>query len=389
MIYLDHAATTAVDPGVFAAMTPWLTSSCGNPSSAYDYGYDARAAITRAREQTAALISASPDRIFFTSGGTEADNWVLCSTARMSASKGRHIISTNMEHHAILHTLDYLEENGFEVTRLPVSEDGFVTPKQLEEAIRPDTILVSVMFANNEIGTIQPIRALSAVAHRHGIRFHTDAVQAFGQIPIDVAELGIDMLSASSHKLYGPKGCGCLYVREGIDLPPRLFGGAQENGMRAGTENVPGIVGFGAAAAIAMEQMTETMEKETKLRDFLITQVLRRIPYARLNGSHKNRLPGNANFSFQFVEGSTLLIMLDMKGICASTGSACTASSSSPSHVLRAIGLPDDLARGSLRLTLGRNTTEEEIHIVVDALEEILENLRSVSEDYNRIILRR
>lgn len=388
MIYLDHAATTGVRPEVFRVMTPYLTDAYGNPSSAYDHGSAARAAVTRAREQVAALLSAAPDRIFFTSGGSEADNWALRGAARMLAPRGRHIISTAIEHHAVLHTLDYLEAAGFEITRLPVSEDGFVSPLQLERAIRPDTILVSIMFANNEIGTIQPIKDLAAVARARRILFHTDAVQAFGQVPIDVNELGIDMLSASAHKLYGPKGTGCLYIRDGISLPPLIFGGAQESGMRAGTENVAGIAGFGEAASLARTEMPETIQRETALRDHLIRRILHQIPFSRLNGSPKNRLPGNANFSFQFADGPTMLIMLDMKGICASTGSACAASSKAPSHVLRAIGLPDSLARGSLRLTLGRETTEEELNIVIDSLEEILANLRELSDSYHRIIRR-
>lgn len=388
MIYLDHAATTGVRPEVFEAMTPYLKDSYGNPSSAYDHAFLARNAVKQAREQVGALIHADPDRIFFTSGGTESDNWALRSAARMLSAKGKHIITTAIEHHAILHTANFLEGLGFSVTRLPVDENGFVSPRQLEAAIRPDTILISIMFANNEIGSVQPIGELAAIAKKHGILFHTDAVQAFGQIPISVKESGIDMLSASSHKLYGPKGVGCLYIREGIDLPPLLFGGGQEKGSRAGTENVPGIVGFGMAAELAGKEMAETMERESRLRDYLITSVLQRIPYSRLNGGSRNRLPGNASFAFQFVEGATLLIMLDMKGICASAGSACTASSNSPSHVLKAIGLPDDIARGSLRLTLGRETTREEIDFTVDALEEVLSNLRDLSDDYNRITRR-
>lgn len=388
MIYLDHAATTGVRPEVFEAMTPYLKDSYGNPSSAYDHAFLARNAVKQAREQVGALIHADPDRIFFTSGGTESDNWALRSAARMLSAKGKHIITTAIEHHAILHTANFLEGLGFSVTRLPVDENGFVSPRQLEATIRPDTILISIMFANNEIGSVQPIGELAAIAKKHGILFHTDAVQAFGQIPISVKESGIDMLSASSHKLYGPKGVGCLYIREGIDLPPLLFGGGQEKGSRAGTENVPGIVGFGMAAELAGKEMAETMERESRLRDYLITSVLQRIPYSRLNGGSRNRLPGNASFAFQFVEGATLLIMLDMKGICASAGSACTASSNSPSHVLKAIGLPDDIARGSLRLTLGRETTREEIDFTVDALEEVLSNLRDLSDDYNRITRR-
>ncbi len=385
MIYLDHAATTGVRPEVFEIMKPYLTGSYGNPSSVYEHAFAARDAVAKARTQVASLLHTDPSCIFFTSGGSEADNWALRGIARMLAQKGRHIITTNIEHHAILHTADHLESNGFEITRLSVNENGFITAKQLESAVRPDTILVSVMFANNEIGTIQPIRELAAVAHRHDILFHTDAVQAFGQIPIDVNDLGIDLLSASAHKLYGPKGVGCLYIREGIKLPPLIFGGSQEHGMRAGTENVAGIAGFGEAAALAQAEMQDTIERETALRDYLIEQILERIPFVRLNGSRCNRLPGNANFGFQFVEGATLLIMLDMKGICASAGSACTASSHTPSHVLKAIGLPDEIARGSLRLTLGRETTQEDLDITIDALEEILSNLRDLSEEYIRI----
>ena len=386
MIYLDHAATTGVRPEVFAAMKPWLEGSYGNPSSAYDFGFSARAAVNRARKQVSALIGASPDEIFFTSGGTESDNWVLQGCARIAGSRKGHIITTAIEHHAILHTADYLEQTGFSITRLMPDENGLISPRSLEAAIRPDTILVSIMLANNEIGTIQPIRDLAGIAHAHHILFHTDAVQAFGQIPIDVSELGVDFLSASSHKLYGPKGCGCLYIRTGFTLPPLLFGGGQESGMRAGTEAVPSIVGFGAAAELAAAEMAETSAREQSLRDLLISRILSEIPFSRLNGSPVSRLPGNANFSFQFVEGATLLIMLDMKGICVSTGSACTASSSESSHVLQAIGLPDDLARSSIRITIGRENTEEDIQTAADALKEIIANLRSMSEAYLRMV---
>lgn len=386
MIYLDHAATTGVRPEVFAAMKPWLEGSYGNPSSAYDFGFSARAAVNRARKQVSALIGASPDEIFFTSGGTESDNWVLQGCARIAGSRKGHIITTAIEHHAILHTADYLEQTGFSITRLMPDENGLISPRSLETAIRPDTILVSIMLANNEIGTIQPIRELAGIAHAHHILFHTDAVQAFGQIPIDVSELGVDFLSASSHKLYGPKGCGCLYIRTGFTLPPLLFGGSQESGMRAGTEAVPSIVGFGTAAELAAAEMAETSAREQSLRDLLISRILSEIPFSRLNGSPVSRLPGNANFSFQFVEGATLLIMLDMKGICVSTGSACTASSSESSHVLQAIGLPDDLARSSIRITIGRENTEEDIQTAADALKEIIANLRSMSEAYLRMV---
>ena len=389
MIYLDHAATTGVRPEVFAAMKPWLEGSYGNPSSAYDFGFSARAAVNRARKQVSALIGASPDEIFFTSGGTESDNWVLQGCARIAGSRKGHIITTAIEHHAILHTADYLEQTGFSITRLMPDENGLISPRSLEAAIRPDTILVSIMLANNEIGTIQPIRELAGVAHAHHILFHTDAVQAFGQIPIDVSELGVDFLSASSHKLYGPKGCGCLYIRTGFTLPPLLFGGGQESGMRAGTEAVPSIVGFGAAAELAAAEMAETSAREQSLRHLLISRILSEIPFSRLNGSPVSRLPGNANFSFQFVEGATLLIMLDMKGICVSTGSACTASSSESSHVLQAIGLPDDLARSSIRITIGRENTEEDIQTTADALKEIIANLRSMSEAYLRMVKKR
>lgn len=386
MIYLDHAATTGVRPEVFAAMKPWLEGSYGNPSSAYDFGFSARAAVNRARKQVSALIGASPDEIFFTSGGTESDNWVLQGCARIAGSRKGHIITTAIEHHAILHTADYLEQTGFSITRLMPDENGLISPRSLEAAIRPDTILISIMLANNEIGTIQPIRELAGIAHAHHILFHTDAVQAFGQIPIDVSELGVDFLSASSHKLYGPKGCGCLYIRTGFTLPPLLFGGGQESGMRAGTEAVPSIVGFGAAAELAAAEMAETSAREQSLRDLLISRILSEIPFSRLNGSPVSRLPGNANFSFQFVEGATLLIMLDMKGICVSTGSACTSSSSESSHVLQAIGLPDDLARSSIRITIGRENTEEDIQTAADALKEIIANLRSMSEAYLRMV---
>ena len=342
-----------------------------------------------ARAHTAALIHADPKRIFFTSGGSESDSWALIGCARLLRCKGNHIIVSAIEHHAILHAAAFLEDEGFDVTYLMPDAAGFIHPENLLKAMRPDTILVSIMMANNEIGTIQPISDLAYIAHTNGCEgclFHTDAVQAYGQIPIDVKRLGVDLLSASAHKIYGPKGIGLLYIRDGVTLTPLIFGGGQESGIRGGTENVPAIAGFGVAAKIAFNQMRSTMRHEIALRNYLIQRVLHEIPFCQLNGSHQNRLPGNANFSFEYVEGSSLLMMLDAQGICASSGSACASSSAEPSHVLTAIGLSDELAHASLRLTLGRNTTKKELDLVVSILKETIDQLRSISDSYlNRI----
>lgn len=385
LIYLDHAATTAVHPDVLKEMLPYFTDKFGNPSSVYGFAANNKNKLTEARETIAGALGAKPEEIYFTAGGSESDNWALKCTAEAYGVHGGHIITTKIEHHAILHTCKYLENRGYDVTYLDVDENGLVDLNTLEAAIRPDTFLISIMFANNEIGTIEPIKEIGEVAHRHGILFHTDAVQAFGQIPIQVDEMNIDMLSASGHKFNGPKGIGFLYIRKGLKLKSFIHGGQQERGRRAGTENVPGIVGIAKACEIAMAEMEERMKKETELRDYLIERILKEIPYTRLNGHSRKRLPNNVNISFQFVEGESILIMLDMAGICASSGSACTSGSVDPSHVLLAIGLPHEIAHGSLRLTLGYENTKEEMDTVVDNLKRIITNLRNMSplyEDY-------
>ena len=381
-IYLDNAATTRVRPEVVEAMIPYFTELYGNPSSVYEFASPAKQAITAARETIAGALGAKPQEIYFTGGGSESDNWALKATAEAYQAKGKHIITTKIEHHAILHTCEYLEKHGFEVTYLDVDEFGTVKLDELRKAIRPDTILISVMFANNEIGTIQPVKEIGAIAKEHGILFHTDAVQAFGHEPIDVDELNIDMLSASGHKLNGPKGVGFLYIRTGVKIRSFIHGGAQERKRRGGTENVPGIVGLGKATEIAMANLEENKEKEAKLRDYLIGRVLKEVPFTRLNGHPTERLSNNANFAFQFIEGESLLIMLDMKGICACSGSACTSGSLDPSHVLLAIGLPHEIAHGSLRLTLSHETTREEVDYTVDQIKEIVERMRGMSPLY-------
>jgi cysteine desulfurase len=386
LIYLDNAATTQTSPAVVEAMLPYFTECYGNASSIYSIGTKSKEAITKSRETIAATLGAKPDEIYFTAGGSEADNWALKATAEAYASKGKHIITSKIEHHAILHTCEYLEKRGYEVTYLDVDEFGVVKLDQLEKAIRPDTILISIMFANNEIGTIQPIREIGAIAKAHGILFHTDAVQAYGQLPINVDELNIDMLSSSGHKLNGPKGIGFLYIRKGVKIRSFVHGGAQERKRRAGTENVPGIVGYGKAAEIAAQTMAERTAKEAELRDYLIDRILKEIPYSRVNGHRTNRLPNNANFCFQFIEGESLLIMLDMEGICGSSGSACTSGSLDPSHVLLAIGLPHEIAHGSLRLTLGADTTKEDIDFVVEKVKAIVARLRSMSPLYEDFV---
>ena len=376
IIYLDNAATTQVYPEVLEAMTPFFTEYYGNPSSIYTFAGKASEAVNKARGIMAQGINARADEIYFTGGGSESDNWALKATAEAYQDKGKHIITTKIEHHAILHTCEYLEKKGFEVTYLDVDEYGTVKPDELKKAIRPDTILISVMTANNEIGTIQPIAEIGAIAKEHGILFHTDAVQAFGHIPIDVEAMHIDMLSASGHKLNGPKGVGLMYIRKGVKIRSFIHGGAQERQRRAGTHNVPGIVGFGKAAELAFADMDKRIAYETKLRDHLIERVLNEIPYARLNGEREKRLPNNANFCFRFIEGESMLILLDQQKICASSGSACTSGSLDPSHVLLAIGLPHEIAHGSLRITLSEKTTKEEIDFTVDRLKEIIERLR-------------
>ena len=388
LIYLDNAATTKTAPEVAEAMLPYFSELYGNPSSVYSFSQKSREAITKARETIAKSMGAKTEEIYFTAGGSESDNWALKAAAEAYGSRGKHIITTKIEHHAILHTAEWLEKHGFEVTYLDVDEWGSVRLEELKKAIRPTTILISVMFANNEIGTIQPIKEIGGIAKEHGILFHTDAVQAFGQLPIHVDELHIDMLSASAHKLNGPKGIGCLYIRKGVKIRSFVHGGAQERKRRAGTENVPGIVGFGAAVERAMRTMDERAAKERELRNYLIDRVMREVPYTRVNGHRTNRLPNNANFSFQFIEGESLLIMLDMDGICGSSGSACTSGSLDPSHVLLAIGLPHEIAHGSLRLTLSEETTREELGYVVESMKKIVEKLRSMSPLYEDFLRR-
>ena len=381
-LYLDNAATTKTAPEVLEAMLPYFTEKFGNPSSVYTFAAGNKEVVDVQRDRIAATLGAKSNEIYFTAGGSEADNWALKATADAYRDKGNHIITTKIEHHAILHTAQYLEKNGYEVTYLDVDEDGKVRLEDLKKTIRPETILISVMFANNEIGTIEPIKEIGQIAHEHGILFHTDAVQAYGQLPINVDECQIDMLSASGHKLNGPKGIGFLYIRKGVKIRSLIHGGAQERRRRAGTENVPGIVGFGKAVEIAAASMERRMEKESQLRDYLIEKIEKEIPYCRLNGDRERRLPNNVNFSFQYIEGESLLIMLDMKGICASSGSACTSGSLDPSHVLLAIGLPHEIAHGSLRLTLGDDTTKEDLDYVTTCLKEIVARLRSMSPLY-------
>lgn len=386
IIYLDNAATTRTSPQVVKAMLPFFTEKFGNASSIYQMGAESKQAITRSRDIIAESLHAKTEEIYFTAGGSESDNWALIAAAESYGEKGKHIITSKIEHHAILHTCQYLEKRGYEITYLDVDEDGMIKLEGLKRAIRPDTILISVMYANNEIGTIQPIAEIGRIARENGILFHTDAVQAYGHVPIDVDELSIDMLSASGHKFNGPKGVGFLYIRKGVKIRAFIHGGAQERNRRAGTENVPGIVGLGAAAECAFAQMDERMEKVSKLRDYLIERIEKEIPYCRLNGDRIKRLPNNVNFSFRFIEGESLLIMLDMKGICASSGSACTSGSLDPSHVLLAIGLPHEIAHGSLRLTLSEENTMEEMDYVIDAIKGVVDRLRQMSPLYEDFI---
>ena len=387
MIYLDNAATTKVRPEVFEAMRPYLEEQYGNPSSAYAFAGRIAQKVDESRQTIAAFLGAKPKEIYFTGGGSESDNWTLKGIAEMYASKGRHIITIKIEHHAILHTAEYLEKKrGCEVTYLDVDENGMIDLKELEAAIRPDTILISVMFANNEIGTIEPVKEIGRIAHEHGVLFHTDAVQAFGHVAINVDELNIDLLSASGHKLNAPKGVGFLYVRTGVRIEPLIHGGAQERGKRAGTTNAAGIIAFGKAVELAAAEMEQRAAHEQKLRDHLIGRVMAEIPYTRLNGHPTERLTNNANFCFRFIEGESLLLMLDRVGICGSSGSACTSGSLDPSHVLLAIGLPHEIAHGSLRLTLSEETTQEEIDYTVDKLKVIVDRLRSMSPLYEDFV---
>ena len=382
MIYLDNAATTKTAPEVVDAMLPYFSEYYGNASTIYSLGAESKKAMHHARQTIADSLGAKPEEIYFTAGGSESDNWALKATAEAYASKGKHIITTKIEHHAILHTCEYLEKRGFEITYLNVDRDGLISLDELKAAIRPDTILISVMFANNEIGTIEPIAEIGEIAKEHGVLFHTDAVQAYAQVPINVDEMHIDMLSASGHKLNGPKGIGFLYIRKGVKIRSFVHGGAQERSRRAGTENIPGIVGLGAAVERAMRIMDTKTRKEIELRDYLIGRLENEIPHCWLNGHRTKRLPNNINFSFLFIEGESMLIMLDMKGICASSGSACTSGSLDPSHVLLAIGLKHEEAHGSLRLTLSEESTKEEMDIVAEEVKKIVQRLRDMSPLY-------
>ena len=382
MIYLDNAATTKTAPEVVDAMLPYFSEYYGNASTIYSLGAESKKAMDHARQTIADSLGAKPEEIYFTAGGSESDNWALKATAEAYASKGKHIITTKIEHHAIFHTCEYLEKRGFEITYLNVDRDGLISLDELKAAIRPDTILISVMFANNEIGTIEPIAEIGEIAKEHGVLFHTDAVQAYAQVPINVDEMHIDMLSASGHKLNGPKGIGFLYIRKGVKIRSFVHGGAQERSRRAGTENIPGIVGLGAAVERAMRIMDTKTRKEIELRDYLIRRLENEIPHCWLNGHRTKRLPNNINFSFLFIEGESMLIMLDMKGICASSGSACTSGSLDPSHVLLAIGLKHEEAHGSLRLTLSEESTKEEMDIVAEEVKKIVQRLRDMSPLY-------
>ena len=386
MIYLDNAATTRVKNEVYEAMQPYFQEWYGNPSSIYRFAGESRKAIENARAAVADFLNAKPEEIYFTGGGSESDNWALKATAFANREKGKHIITSTIEHHAVLHTCEYLEKLGFEITYVGVDENGVIKLDELKAAIREDTILITVMFANNEIGTIQPIMEIGELAHRSGILFHTDAVQAYGHEQIDVEELNIDLLSASGHKMNGPKGTGILYIRNTVKIGSFIHGGAQERGRRAGTYNTPGIIGFAKATEIAKRELEKRREQERRLRDYLIDRVLAEIPYTRLNGHRDKRLSNNANFSFRFIEGESLLIMLDQKDIAASSGSACTSGSLDPSHVLLAIGLPHEIAHGSLRLTLSDETTRDELDYVIDELKKIVERLRSMSPLYEDFV---
>ena len=386
IIYLDNAATTRVYPEVLEAMNPFFTEHFANPAAFYSFANPAQKAVHEAREQVANLIGAKNEEIYFTGGGSESDNWAIKATAEAYQNKGKHIITSKIEHHAVLHTCQWLEKQGFEVTYVNVDKDGVIKLDELEAAIRPDTILISVMAANNEIGTIQPLREIGELAHKHGVLFHTDAVQAFAHIPLNVDEMHIDMLSASGHKIHGPKGIGVMYIRKGVKILSFMHGGAQERRRRAGTHNVPGIVGMGKAVEIASQTMEENGKKIAEMRDYLIEQVLEKVPYARLNGHRTDRLPNNANFCFRFIEGEGMLILLDQAGIYGSSGSACTSGSLDPSHVLLAIGLPHEIAHGSLRLTLSEETTKEDIDYTVDKLAEIIARLRSMSPLYEDFV---
>lgn len=387
VIYCDHAATTYVKDEVFEAMKPYFTQEYGNASSIYSIGRSNRKAIEDARNTVAKCLGAAePSEIYFTGSGTEADNWAIKGAAFAGKKKGNHIITSSIEHPAVLETCEFLKRNGFDITYLPVDQDGLVNPEDVEKAIRPDTILVSIMMANNEIGTIQPIKEIAEICKKHGVLMHTDAVQAAGNIRIDVKDLGVDLLSISGHKFYGPKGTGVLYIRKGVRIESLIHGGHQERNRRAGTENVPGIVGLAKALELATINLDAHYQKLYNLRERALKGIMERIPYVRLNGHREKRLPGNLNVSFKFVEGESILLMLDMKGIKASSGSACTSGSLDPSHVLLAIGLPHEIAHGSLRLSFGECNTEEEVDYLVDCLVEIIDRLRKMSPLYEDFI---
>jgi len=383
-IYMDHSATTFVKPEVLEAIIPYFTEHFGNPSSIYGIARDSKKAIEVARVQTAKALGADPDEIYFTSGGSESDNWAIKGVALANRKRGNHIITTQIEHHAVLHTCQFLEKEGFEVTYLPVDQYGLVNPVDLEKAITDKTILISVMYANNEIGTIEPVAELGAIARKHKVYFHTDAVQAIGNIPIDVKSQNIDLLSLSAHKFYGPKGAGALYIRKGVRIENLIHGGGQERKRRAGTENSAGIVGLGKAIELATADIPGHNTKIKAMRDRLIKGVLEKIPNARLNGHPEKRLPGNFNVSFEFIEGESMLLWLDDAGVCASTGSACTSGSLEPSHVLLATGLPVELSHGSLRLTLGDANREEDVDFVLDILPKVVQKLRDMSPLYQK-----
>lgn len=386
MIYMDNAATTRLSETAFEAMRPYMMDQFANPAGTYSFAATAAAAVEKARKQVANVIGAKSGDIYFTSGGTESDNWALKGVMTANAAKGKHLITSAIEHHAILHSASALEKQGYEVTVVPVTPDGVVDLEALEKAIRPDTVLISIMAANNEVGTIEPLERIGEIAHAHGVLFHTDAVQAFAHIPLDVERMHIDLLSASGHKFHGPKGVGLLYVRKGVKIAPFMDGGAQEKKRRGGTTNVPGIVGMGAAAEDAMAHMQEIAAKEIVVRDHLIERIEKEIPFARLNGHRTQRLPGNVNFCFRFVEGEGMLMLLDAQGICASSGSACTSGSLDPSHVLLALGLPHEIAHGSLRLSISEETTLADADFVVDTLKGIIERLRSMSPLYEDFV---
>jgi cysteine desulfurase len=384
IIYLDHAATTPVKPAVLDAMRPYFTEHFGNPSSIYSIARESKKVIDAARAQVAKALGAIPDEIYFTSGGSESDNWAIKGIAFANRKKGNHIITSAIEHHAVLHTCQYLEKEGFSVTYLPVDSSGLVDPQVLEKAITDKTILISIMYANNEIGTIEPVAELGAIARKYKIYFHTDAVQAIGNIPINVKEQNIDLLSLSAHKFYGPKGCGALYIRKGVKIDNLIHGGGQESRRRAGTENIAGIVGLGKAIELATTDIGGHNARIAALRDRLLKGILDTIPYARLNGHPVNRLPGNLNVSFEFIEGESMLLWLDDEGICGSTGSACTSGSLEPSHVMLAIGLPHEIAHGSLRLTIGDANTEQDVDRVLDVLPKVVAKLREMSPLYHK-----